>query len=80
MQGFISGGNYSSNPNNYLKDGYTTTKNEKSLYEVITNTANVFFTQNNTNKSMVPISIVLITVTLGIVIYVNRKKILNFIR
>ena len=46
-QKFISGGKFSSNPSNYLKDGYTASKDENSLYEIISNTMKEINTSMN---------------------------------
>lgn len=73
---FISGGTYSSDPTNYLKSGYSTSKNNDSMYEVIHNTMSTFKTNNTNNNN--PSYIIIITlsiVVIGIVIYINRKKI-----
>lgn len=79
-QGFITGGQFSSNPNNFLKAGYSTYVNENSLYEVISSTMNVFGDSGGVINN--PISIILIILLiggLGITVYLNSSKILDFI-
>lgn len=81
-QGFISGGQYSSDPTSYLKSGYSTSKNDKSLYTVINNTS-VFHETNieKNNKSFVLIIIMALSIILGSIIFINRKNnIINFIK
>jgi len=81
-QKFISGGTFSSNPTNYLKSGYSTSVNEESLYEVIINTINVFAEKRNNNNIITFTSIIIIStlLILGIITYLNRKKIFNLIK
>ena len=79
--GFISGGEYSSNPTEYLKSGYTTTK-EDSKYNVIKST--VKLVNSNSSKSNEPtffkslISLIAIVI-LGILTYINRARISNWL-
>ena len=76
-QGFISGGSYSSNPNDFLKNGYNVSQNENSLYEVIQNTMQTFATKEENNKHTFPILIIIFTISiLSFIIFVNQKKIL----
>lgn len=73
---FISGGTYSSDPTNYLKSGYSISKNNNSMYEVIHSTMSTFKTESTNNKN--PFYILIITLSIiiiGITIYINRKKI-----
>lgn len=79
-QGFITGGQFSSNPDSFLKAGYSTYVNENSLYEVISSTMNVFGDSGSVINN--PISIILIILLiggLGITVYLNSSKILDFI-
>ena len=79
-QGFITGGQFSSNPDSFLKAGYSTYVNENSLYEVISSTMNVFGDSGGVINN--PISIILIILLiggLGITVYLNSSKILDFI-
>lgn len=74
---FISGGTYSSDPSDYLKSGYSVKENN-SVYEVISSTISVFGEKNNNkNNSFIPIIIVLTFLIIGIIIYINRKKIFS---
>lgn len=78
---FISGGEYSSNPEEYLKSGYTSNlKNGK--YEVLQSTLlEVFASGGNTNNGGGTIIITLILmVSLGLLVYFNREKILKVVR
>ena len=59
---FISRGTYSSDPSEYLENGYTTTK-DNSLYKVLQNTINVF-KENNQNNNISPIIITIIFLSL----------------
>lgn len=80
-KGFISGGTYSSDPITYLKSGYTTSKNENSLYEVISSTMSVFKDSNTVINNPISIFVVISSlIILGIIIYLNRNKILSLIR
>lgn len=80
-QNFISGGTYSSDPTSYLKNGYTISKNNNSLYEVIANTMSVFSpNEENNNNYFTPIITIITLIIIGITTYLNRKKILNFIK
>lgn len=74
---FISGGSYSSNPTDYLKSGYSATKNSKSMYEVTISTMKVFKENYNNNNSFPWIILIGSLIILGIFTYLNRKKILN---
>lgn len=77
---FISGGSYSSNPTNYLKSGYSTSLNDKSLYEVTKSTISVFGNKNENRNNSIPIfPIIGSIIVLGITLYLSRKKIFNFI-
>lgn len=77
---FISGGTYSSNPINYLKSGYTTSKNENSLYEVVISTMGVFNSSDGNGNSLLSIIVIITSVAiLGFTVYLNRKRILNLI-
>ena len=80
-KGFISGGTYSSNPNEFLKNGYTTNKNENNLYEVITGTISVFgFNNSNNNNIFIPFIILASIIILGIITYLNRTKIVSIFK
>ena len=74
--GFISGGTYSSNPTIYLKSGYGVTENN-STYEVISSTISVFGEMNGKNGTATPVLIILALSIIGIIIYLNRKRIFN---
>jgi len=77
---FISGGTYSSDPTDYLKNGYSATLNSNNLYEVVNNSVSTF--SSNTSNNSTPIIIVMIIILLigiGTFIYFKRDNIFNFI-
>lgn len=77
-QGFISGGTYSSNPDDFLKSGYSASLNENSLYEVTKSTMQVFATKEGNNNSSFPNIIIIFAVAiLSFIIFINRNKILT---
>lgn len=77
-QGFISGGTYSSNPTDFLANGYSATQTEKSLYEVTKSTMQVFATKENNNSNINSIFIIIIPlIILALILYLNQKKIFN---
>ncbi len=75
--GFISGGKYSNNPNEYLKSGYTVVKND--MYEVIKSTMKeVNNNYINTNKNSFIKSLIILLIPLIIVlIYISKNKLIN---
>ena len=80
-QDFISGGSYSSDPSDYLESRYSTTKNN-SLYEVIQSTMSVFNSNNKTTSKtnfLTPIIVIVSLSIIGIIIYSNRNKLLNYL-
>ncbi|MBQ2873213.1 MAG: hypothetical protein IJE89_04380 [Bacilli bacterium] len=78
---FISGGQYSSNPEEYLKSGYAAGLSN-GKYEVIQSTIlGVFSPEGNSNNAFGIIIITLISIiSLGLLVYFNKTKILNIIR
>lgn len=80
--GFISGGKYSSNPNEYLKSGYSTNL-DNGLYNVIASTVKQVsgfgsdVASNSTIKNIITFAIIAI---IAIFIYLNRTKISNLIK
>lgn len=76
-QGFITGGTYSSNPDEYLKSGYSSDLNENSMYEVVSSTISVFAFKNQNNNFIIP---VIVFTGLCIIIYLNRNKILKLFK
>lgn len=78
-QGFISGGTYSSNPTDFLENGYSSSQNEKSLYEVTKSTMQVFAQKENNSDNSTTLFITIgILIILGMIVYLNRKKIFSF--
>ena len=79
---FISGGTYSSNPDTYLKPGYTSTL-DNSRYIVAKSTMKSVFgsniTDSNNNTGMIIIFSIIFLIILAI-IYINRTKIFNLLR
>ena len=79
---FISGGTYSSDPTTYLKSGYEATKNSNNQYVVTSTTMSVFGSSNgeNSNNTLLIIFIVILFIVLGIITYLKRQNIFDFIR
>ena len=79
--GFISGGEYSSDPSSYLKSGYSVV-NKDGMYNVTkttlksVNSSSISSGGNSFFKSLVWIIVIVIS---GILVYFNRNKIINFI-
>jgi len=78
-QKFIDGGTYSSNPTDFIKNGYTVVKNSDLKYEVISNTIAVF-AQNDANTVTKTITILIMVIFLFILIILNRSKILDLFK
>lgn len=78
---FIKGGKYSTNPDKYLVDGYTTNLLD-NLYVVIQNTIKEDNLNNHNNKTNIIKTIIyIITGTIIFIsIYLNKTKILNVIK
>lgn len=78
--GFISGGKYSSNPNTYLKSGYTVVADEDSFSVVKSTLKTVFFNDYSNNNYFIKKLInLLFLIGLTIYIFFNRKKIKNIL-
>jgi len=75
---FITGGNYSSDPSEYLKSGYTVNF-ENNLYKVLKNTALVF-SYNNSNNNFKPLFFGIIVFLIVILGYFNRIKISKILK
>lgn len=79
---FISGGSYSSNPEEYLKPGYTSAL-DNDLYKVTQSTMKAAIgnnmTDNNNNLGIVVI-ISIISLALLAFLYINRTKIFNLLK
>ena len=77
---FISGGAYSSDPSPYLLSGYSTVK-ENSLYRVVSTTMSTFSNNSETTNNNLFIIITIISIiTIGIILYINRFKILSILK
>ena len=79
---FISGGKYSSNPNEYLKPGYTSDL-DNGKYVVTKSTMKpVISTNIKEGDSTMGIIFIVSIITLSIFayLYINRTKVLNFLR
>lgn len=76
-QGFISGGEYSSDPSEFLKNGYNATKNKNDMYEVANNTTGVFGMKENSNNPFTVITIAILVLIIGITIFSNRERLLR---
>lgn len=77
---FISGGTYSSDPTNYLKNGYNVSKNSNSMYEVTISTMKVFAENNITTNSSISLITIGTLIIIGIITYINRKKLFTLIK
>lgn len=75
---FITGGSYSSDPTSYLKTGYASSKND-GLFKVVSSTMGVFGLGGSNNSGFKTTSLISIVVIFGIITYLNRKKIFDFI-
>lgn len=76
---FISGGEYSSNPEDYLKAGYTADLRD-GKYEVVKSAMlDVFASSNSSSNVGTIITILISVIVIGLIVYFNRKKILNLI-
>ena len=78
--GFISGGEYSSNPSEYLKNGYSVT-NEGGRYKVIKSTLKTVSGNGVENKptflkSLISLLVIVVSI---IIIYFNKTKIGNLL-
>lgn len=77
---FITGGKYSSDPTPYLNGIYSISESN-NLYVVTNSTMGVFhFDTQNGNNIISPIIWIVIIITIGIIIYLNRTKILDLIK
>lgn len=79
---FVTGGTYSSTPEKYLASGYTIDK-ENDLYMVIKSTMGEIFTfseNNGKSNGIMKIIIAFLIMFFGIVLYLNRNKLLKFIK
>lgn len=73
---FITGGSYSSDPTNYLNNGYEVTKNN-NMYDVTTNTMQVFLENNNEPDNSSGIIIIISSLVIIITaIYLKKKEII----
>lgn len=73
---FISGGNFSSNPNLYLKSGYTSTL-DNNLYRITASTMKEIFSVNkDNNKSPILPKVIIIFIIIIIIVfaYINKSK------
>lgn len=80
---FISGGEYSSDPSDHLKSGYTSDL-EDDMYVVSKSTMKAVFgnniSDNNTNNIGITITIIIATIMLIALLYLNKSKILNVLK
>ena len=75
---FITGGNFSCEPSNYLENGYSANLNSKDLYEVTLSTMQVFANKNSSNNNYFNIFLIIIPITIISYIiykYLNKKKV-----
>lgn len=71
---FISGGRFSSSPEDYLVSGYSTYLNDSGLYEVSLNTITTFKTENSNNNFIYIFLIIVVVSIAGFVSYKLLKK------
>jgi len=79
---FISGGKYTSNISEYLLPGYQTTL-ENNYYQVTSSTMKTVFLETSSNTTYNIISLIITFVILSvssIILYINRNKIIKFIK
>lgn len=79
---FISGGEYSTNPSEYLKSGYTSTLEDDTYVVTQSTMKGVFgdnYKENNDNFIFITTVIILSVISI-ITLYINRIKILNILR
>ena len=79
---FISGGTYSSNPSEYLKNGYTTTEtnNEYKVIEVFKEKT-IKEEKKEEKNLFLPITLIISSILIiSFIIYKNRYKILNLFK
>lgn len=80
--GFISGGEYSSNPNSYLKNGYSVSKQD-GMYNVVKSTLKSVESNNikeGSNNTFLKSLIYLLSIIIGgVLIYFNRVRIINLL-
>jgi len=78
---FVSGGKYSSNINEYLLSGYQSTL-DNDYYVVTSSTMKTVFLENTNNSNNVITTIItlVILMILSLITYLNRNKILEFIK
>ena len=75
---FITGGTYSSNPNEYLKQDYTTTLDNDSYTVIKSTMKEVIFNTINTKTSPIkPLIIIIVTIIVCFLIYLNKQKVFN---
>lgn len=78
--GFISGGEYSTDPTAYLKSGYGVSLNSDSMYEVTSSTISVFNEVNGgSSNNLVLILTIILVLLSGFFIYINRNKLFSLI-
>ena len=71
--GFISGGEYSTNPTNYLKSGYTVVTDD--MYTVVKSTMKEVNSNNTKSNSFIKCLItLLLMLIIGVVIYIKKFK------
>ena len=79
--GFISGGSYSSSPTSYLIDGYSTSLDSSSMYEVVNkeidNKIPLIMINSKNNNNYIWSVVVTIILSIIVIVYINRYKIKN---
>jgi len=76
---FISGGSYSSNPNNYLISGYSSTL-EDNLYTIIQSTMKEITNYKTTSNNKLKIILLILLLLIITILFLNKKNIINKIK
>ena len=78
---FISGGNFSSDPSAYLKSGYSAIL-DNNVYKVTKSTMKAVIGDNikDSNNNIIIIIISIVAIISIIILYLNRSKILNYLK
>ena len=79
---FINGGKFTSDIKEYLSPGYQTTLNDNNYVVTSSTMKSVFLEKNSTTSSKAASLIItfVILITLSLITYLNRNKILEFIK
>jgi len=76
---FISGGTYSSNPSDYLKTGYSASK-ENNKYTVSKSAMAVFGEKIDNSNSFNNVVIFIVLIFIAVILFINRFKIIKYFK